>query len=125
VGWALLAWLADKPQGLTYVTVAPADGGSSTTPGLLVLLHGSGGDEYDLIDVGREVAPRGYLIASLRAPLEWSWGGYRWFRGSSTDPDPKALGIDGVRATQNSPSQNCQDPQYRIPDSKYTAVFRR
>jgi predicted esterase len=33
------------------------------------LLHGSGGDEYDLLETGRVVAPRDYMIASLRAPM--------------------------------------------------------
>ena len=44
----------------------PAD---ADFPGSFCLLHGSGGDEYDLLETGRVVAPRDYMIASLRAPM--------------------------------------------------------
>ena len=79
---------------LRYVTVPPA--APSSRPGLLLLLHGSGGDENDLLQVGEALAPRDYLIASLRAPIPFGFGGrgYRWFRGASASPAPEALNGD-------------------------------
>ena len=79
---------------LRYVTVPPAQ--PSSRPGLLLLLHGSGGDENDLLQVGAALAPRDYLIASLRAPIPFGFGGrgYRWFRGASASPAPEALDGD-------------------------------
>jgi phospholipase/carboxylesterase len=50
----------------------------SANPPLLILLHGLGADEHDLMGLSRELDPR-LLIVSLRAPLEYDFGGYAWF----------------------------------------------
>ncbi|MFP4211145.1 MAG: alpha/beta hydrolase [Alkalispirochaeta sp.] len=55
---------------------APDAGGDNTTPPLF-LLHGTGGDEYDLLELGRYVAPRSFLVSARgRAP---EGGMNRWF----------------------------------------------
>lgn len=55
----------------------PARSGA-TTP-LIVLLHGRGADEYDLVDLAPTLAPTA-AFASLRAPVALEGGGYTWFR---------------------------------------------
>lgn len=47
-------------------------------PPLLVLLHGLGADEHDLMGLSRELDPR-LLVVTLRAPLDYGNGGYAWF----------------------------------------------
>jgi predicted esterase len=70
---------------------SPSDG---RKPPLLVLLHGTGASEHDLLDCGREIqaALGGELaVASVRAPLRAEWGGFAWFQGFSSAPEPRAL----------------------------------
>jgi phospholipase/carboxylesterase len=47
-------------------------------PPLLVLLHGLGSDEEDLLGLAPHLPPQ-YAIASLRAPLAFPYGGNAWF----------------------------------------------
>ncbi len=49
----------------------------STRP-LLVLLHGRGSHEHDLLTLVPLLPPR-FVVASLRAPLELAPGSYTWF----------------------------------------------
>jgi len=56
---------------------APAD----ARPPLLILLHGRGADEHDLIGLAPAVDPR-FAIASVRGPLE-AEGAYTWFESRS------------------------------------------
>ena len=60
---------------------------SAGLPPLLVLLHGSGDDEYGLLDVGRILAPAcgGAVILSLRGPKPRG-PGFCWFEGTSASP---------------------------------------
>jgi phospholipase/carboxylesterase len=82
----------------------PAKRGASTP--LVVLLHGRGADENDLIDLANDL-PRGFAYASIRGPLELPEGGYRWFedRGVAR-PVAKSLraAVDGVRAWLDGPA---------------------
>ena len=67
---------------------------SGRPPPLVVLLHGTGADEHDLLDAGEELqqAFGGELaIASLRAPLSLGYGGFAWFEGYSFAPERRAL----------------------------------
>ena len=50
----------------------------STHPPILVLLHGLGANEQDLMGLSRELDPS-LLVVCLRAPLEYGYGGYAWF----------------------------------------------
>ncbi len=45
---------------------------------LVLLLHGRGADEYDLIDIADRMPPR-FAFASLRAPVALPDGGFTWF----------------------------------------------
>jgi phospholipase/carboxylesterase len=54
----------------------PTKRGGSTP--LVVLLHGRGADEHDLIELAPEL-PREFAYASVRGPIELPEGGYRWF----------------------------------------------
>ena len=67
---------------------------SGRPPPLVVLLHGTGADEHDLLDAGEQLqqAFGGELaVASLRAPLSLGYGGYAWFEGYSFAPERRAL----------------------------------
>lgn len=48
------------------------------TKATLIMLHGRGADEHDLFGLKEYLDPR-LDIYSLRAPFEFSWGGYAWF----------------------------------------------
>lgn len=64
---------------------------SSPSPPLLLLLHGVGSHEGDLLGLAQHLDPRFYVV-SLRAPRDYAYGGYSWFdltwteRGVSGDP---------------------------------------
>jgi len=45
---------------------------------LVVLLHGRGADENDLIDIA-DTLPTTFVYASIRAPVALPEGGYNWF----------------------------------------------
>ena len=62
----------------------------SAAPALLLLLHGTGDNEGGLLPLGG-LAPEGTVVASLRAPLAAPFGGFRWFPGMSSAPEPDAL----------------------------------
>lgn len=88
----------------TVVWRRPAKRGASTP--LVILLHGRGADENDLIDLAAEL-PRGFAYASVRGPLELPEGGYRWFedRGVAR-PIAKSLAaaVAHVRAWTDGPA---------------------
>ncbi len=83
--WAALAPIAVAPAGaagaLTYLA-HPADT-SAGHPPLLILLHGSGADERDMIGLWPQL-PRRFVVVSPRAPFRDVGGGYRWYRKGST-----------------------------------------
>ena len=75
----------------------PAAASSSTScssqhesPPLLLLLHGTGDNEYGLTQLAN-LAPKHCVVASLRAPLNAPFGGFRWFEGYSAMPEQVAL----------------------------------
>ncbi len=53
--------------------LAPTD-----QPPVLVLLHGLGSNEHDLMGLAPELDPR-LLIVCIQAPIEYGNGGYAWF----------------------------------------------
>jgi phospholipase/carboxylesterase len=55
----------------------PARRGAPPHPGLL-LLHGRGSDENDLLALAAELDPRLFTV-SARAPFRFPWGGYMWY----------------------------------------------
>jgi phospholipase/carboxylesterase len=58
--------------------VAPPEGGVSERFPTLVLLHGRGADEEDLLGLSQYLDDRLLLIAP-RAPFEYEIGGYTWY----------------------------------------------
>lgn len=68
--------------GLRAVELPPREPGLDRT---LVLLHGFGADEHDLLPLGHELDPR-LRVVSLRAPLALDFGGRAWFNLQQT-PD--------------------------------------
>lgn len=70
----------------------------SSNPPVLVLLHGLGADEMDLIGLAAELDPRLYVV-SIRAPYETGYGGCAWF-GIEFLPDGSRL-IDQDQAASS------------------------
>jgi len=67
----------------------PAKSGAYTP--LVVLLHGRGADEGDLVPIVDRL-PRGFAYASIRGPVDVEGGGFTWFenRGAAR---PTAAGV--------------------------------
>lgn len=70
----------------------PAKRGVSTP--LLIMLHGRGADENDLIDLASDL-PRGFAYASVRGPIALPEGGFRWF-------EDRGLGRPIARSLQST-----------------------
>lgn len=81
ISMAILRHKLYKPASASSCAAAPA---------LLLLLHGTGDNEGGLLPLG-SLAPEGTVVASLRAPLQAPFGGFRWFEGYSAHPEPVAL----------------------------------
>src|SRR5690349_13251355 len=74
-------------QNLSMVhRVLPAAEGAPPHPGLL-LLHGRGTNESDLLPLGREIDGRLFAVGA-RGPVRFPWGGYAWY-----DLDPRGVGF--------------------------------
>jgi phospholipase/carboxylesterase len=72
----------------------------------LIILHGFGADEYDLISVAKAFPPLN--IISLRAPIELPWGGYGWYQLEQT---PEGLRGDEVTRLQADQLLNLAIPE--------------
>jgi phospholipase/carboxylesterase len=79
---------------LVHLTV-PARAGGAPHPGLL-LLHGRGTDESDLLPLATELDPRLFVV-SARAPHSFPWGGQAWY-----DLDPRGVGYPEAVTLQGS-----------------------
>ena len=101
IGRALLARLlmaamlvlpaaGNAAEDLTYIAHAPAE--ASAHPPLILLLHGSGANEQDMIGLWRDL-PSELVVVSLRAPFGDGSGGYRWYR-KADGPAGQAADID-------------------------------
>lgn len=64
-----------KPLNYQIAPVSATEGGFRPA---LILLHGRGTDETDLLDLAPYFDSR-FLIASVRAPYQFSYGGFTWF----------------------------------------------
>jgi phospholipase/carboxylesterase len=93
---------------LTVLWRRPAKRGASTP--LVVLLHGRGADETDLIDLA-PLLPPAFAFASVRAPVAVEGGGYTWFenrgparplaRSVRTSVDAFRTWLDGLEPPGN------------------------
>ena len=64
---------------------------------MLVLMHGLGSDEQDLMGLAPELDPR-LMIVSLRAPRRCEFGGFAWFDVSW---DADGVQVDEVQALES------------------------
>ncbi|AIE87274.1 phospholipase/carboxylesterase family protein [Fimbriimonas ginsengisoli Gsoil 348] len=60
---------------------------------MLILLHGLGSDERDLMGLAPELDPR-LRVVTLRAPHPWMQGGYAWF---NLEWDDEGIHIDAAQ----------------------------
>lgn len=73
----------------------PARTGAAPHPALL-LLHGRGTNEADLLGLGPQLDDRLFTV-SARAPFQFPWGGYAWY-----DLDPSGVGYPDNRSLRES-----------------------
>lgn len=86
----------DRPP---FVSAVREPAVPSPRPPLLVLLHGVGADEFDLLPVADALDPR-LLTVSLRAPYEAEPMGYGWYAldWRTTPPTPRLDQAEASRA---------------------------
>jgi phospholipase/carboxylesterase len=84
-----------KPLSLSHLVRRPAQGDS--VPPLLILLHGIGSNEQDLMGL-EPYLDRRLLIVSARAPNLYGWDGYAWFE---IEWLPNGMAINRAQAEQS------------------------
>jgi phospholipase/carboxylesterase len=67
--------MMDSPLKYIYKGEAPSE---SDKKGVIILLHGYGSNEMDLLSFGDEL-PSDYFVVSAQAPILLPWGGFAWF----------------------------------------------
>ena len=77
---------------LQYKLWQPKPIAAPRPPPLLLLLHGSGADENDLLGLAPQLSAAcdGAVVASLRGPIA-QMGGFAWFHGNSGSPTQKVI----------------------------------
>ncbi len=61
---------------MNYTTHKPQNPSTSLPP-VLIILHGYGADEFDLIPIAAKLDPQ-FLTISIQAPIKLGWSGYAW-----------------------------------------------
>lgn len=61
---------------MNYTTHKPQNPSTSLPP-VLIILHGYGADEFDLIPIAAKL-DRQFLTISIQAPIKLGWSGYAW-----------------------------------------------
>ncbi|MBA3468980.1 MAG: phospholipase, partial [Herpetosiphonaceae bacterium] len=69
--------MANPTLSLTHLVAQPRQRGAEKPP-LLLLLHGVGANEEDLMGLAPFADPR-FVVISARAPRRYQGGGYSWF----------------------------------------------
>lgn len=82
---AAIVWCARAASAGDLTLLAHAPDHPSASPPLIVLLHGAGADERDMIDLWRQI-PSDFVVVSPRAPFP-DGRGYRWYRPASRATD--------------------------------------
>ena len=67
---------------MKYTVRQPLTRLSSKLP-VLLILHGYGADEFDLLPIASQLDPS-FLTISIQAPIKLSWGGYAWYNLTQT-----------------------------------------
>lgn len=78
----------DESLQLVHRVRPPLEGDPSGKPPVLVLLHGVGSDERDLLSLAPQLDRR-FLILSVRSPVRLDQGGYGWYRLTFTPRGPQ------------------------------------
>ena len=102
-----------------FYKVAPLSSNESGPHPTLILLHGRGTDENDLLSLTSSFDPR-LLVVSIRAPYKFLFGGYTWF-----DLDEESgVNIDQLKEGCVSLIRCLDDVQQKFPvDSKRIFLF--
>lgn len=79
-----------------YYTTAPTNNFKPSMSPALILLHGRGSDELDLLDLASHFNPR-FVIVSVRAPHPFSNGGYTWFDLNNAEDGNLNQAFESVR----------------------------
>lgn len=87
--------MTPQKLGLIHEVVQPAGGGPHPA---LLLLHGRGANEQDLLPLASGFDPR-FLVLSARAPLA-RWGGYHWYDLIEMGAPEPASYAQGLQALQ-------------------------
>ena len=74
---------------LEYIVREPSEPNSRLSPAIIVF-HGYGANEYDLLPVASAISSSAKII-SFRAPIELGWGGFAWYNLTQT---PQGLRTD-------------------------------
>ncbi len=80
--------VSERPTALEHRVLLPEAGGAEKHP-TVIMLHGRGADEEDLIPLAEQYDPR-LLVLSVRAPFPFPYGGgFTWYDvRSAPTPDP-------------------------------------
>ena len=107
-----------EASSLFYKVVPPNYNNDGPQP-LLILLHGRGTDETDLLGLTPSFDPR-MLIVSIRAPYKFLYGGYTWF-----DLDEQSgINNDQLLAGRDALIQSLDEIQQKYPvDVKRIFLF--
>ena len=102
-----------------FYKVAPLNYTNNGPHPVLILLHGRGTDENDLLGLTSSFDPR-LLIVSIRAPYRFPYGGYTWF-----DLDEQSgINNDQLLAGRDALIQCLDEIQQKYPvDVKRTFLF--
>lgn len=83
-----------SPSGLFSLRAAPREP-STGKPPLLILLHGYGADEKDLLPIAQHFDPH-FVVRSARGPMTLPTGGHAWFPFATVVGNERR--IDGSQA---------------------------
>src|SRR5207302_9286913 len=64
-------------------TIRPPKTESPSPPPVLIIMHGYGADEFDLLPIASHLDPS-LLTISIQAPIELDWGGFSWYHLEQT-----------------------------------------
>ena len=102
-----------------FYKVAPLSSNESGPHPTLILLHGRGTDENDLLGLTSSFDPR-LLVVSIRAPYKFLFGGYTWFELDEVN----GVNIDQLKEGCVSLIRCLDDVQQKFPvDSKRIFLF--
>lgn len=85
-------------ESTLFYKVAPLNCNVAGLHPTLILLHGRGTDENDLLNLSSSFDPR-LLVISVRAPYKFPYGGYTWFdldEQNGVNPDQLVTGCDAL-----------------------------